>query len=324
MARPGGGAARGREAKSPGALKARGWKDVLWRTKREIGRDNLQIVAAACAYYAMLAIFPGIIALVSIYGLISDPAQVEQQVASLSGVLPASAMSLVKDYLHTASSGAGGALGWGTIIGIAGALWSASSGVAALMKALNIAYDEQETRGFFKVRGVALLLTLGFVAFVVASVFLIAVLPALLGGLGLEGVARKAIALLRWPFLALAAVVGLGLLYRYAPDRTPARWRWVSWGSVVATLLWIGASLLFSLYASNIGSFGKTYGALASVIVLLLWFFLSALAILVGAELNSEAEAQTRQDSTRGEAVPMGKRAAKKADTLGDPQPSPG
>lgn len=310
--------AHGRDAEKPSQLPAKGWKDVALRVKSEVAEDDIATVSAALAFYAMLAVFPGLVALISLYGLFADPVDVERQINSVAVLLPGEARTMLEQQLHGLVASSSGGLGLGAVFGILGALWSASSGVASLIAAINKAYDEKETRGFFKLRGLALAFTLGHVLFAIVALGLIALVPVLLGSLATS--LQPLIDLGRWPFLAFSVVLGLSLLYRYAPNRDRARWRWVTWGSGVATIVWLLASAAFSLYVSNFGNYDKTYGTLGSVIVLLLWFYVSAFAILLGAEINSELEAQTAKDSTIGPNKPLGHRGASKADELGDIQ----
>jgi membrane protein len=188
-----------------------------------------------------------------------------------------------------------------------------------LIKATNLAYDEDETRGFLKLRGTALALTLGAVVFVLLAVALVAVVPPVFDALGLGGIALVVAQIVRWALLVALVVGALAVVYRVAPDRDAPRFTWVSVGALVATLLWIIGSVAFSLYVNNFGSYNKTYGALAGVIVLMLWLYLTSYIVLLGAEINAESERQTEQDTTKGEPVPMGERGAEAADTLADP-----
>jgi membrane protein len=198
------------------------------------------------------------------------------------------------------------------------ALWSASSGTSALIEAVNVAYDETERRGFFRRRALALAMAVGLIVFGIVALFVITALPLVFERVGFGDEGRTLLMVLRWPVLALLAMVGLSVLYRFAPNRSRAQWRWLSVGAVVATIMWIAASLLLSLWVSSFGNYGATYGTLAGVIVLMLWMLFSTLSILVGAEINSELEAQTAVDSTTGPPKPMGQRGAQKADTLGE------
>ena len=308
---------RGRRAERPRDIPTPGWRDIALRTKDEISDDHVSITAAGVAFYALLAIFPAIAALISIWGLVADPAQIEQQIGSVAGMLPQEAASILRDQVHKVASNAGGALSFGLIFGLLLTLYSAAAGMKALIEGLNVAYDEQEKRGFIRYNLVALGLTLGAIVALIVALGLIAVLPALLGSLGLGSTAATLIAWLRWPLLFVFAMVALAVLYRYAPSRDEPRWRWVSWGSVIATLLWVLGSIAFSLYVRNFASYDATYGSLGAVVILLMWLWLSAFIVLLGAELNSEMEHQTAEDTTAGPPRPLGERGARMADTVG-------
>ncbi|MBE0596358.1 MAG: YihY/virulence factor BrkB family protein [Desulfuromonadales bacterium] len=307
---------RGRRARKPREIPKKGWRDILVRVSQEQKKDNLSIVAAGVAFYALLAIFPALAALISIYGLVADPAQLEQQLQSLGQVLPPNAYEVIGQQLHAIVTSSGGALGLGVIAGILLSLWSAAKGMKAMITALNITYEEKERRGFVKLNGVALLLTLGAIVFVLFSLGLIVVLPALLDRLPLPELLQGVLSFARWPLLGLLVIAALALLYRYAPSRDQPQWKWVSWGAVAATGLWLVLSALFSFYVSNFGNYNETYGSVGAVVILLLWFFLTAYMVLLGAEMNAEMEHQTRHDTTRGEPRRMGERDARMADTV--------
>lgn len=309
---------RGRDAATPSQLPRSGWRDIALRIKDEVSKDNIDVVAAGVALYALLALFPALIALISLYGWFADPTQVEQQITSFTGVLPQNVQSLLTTQMQDIASGAESTLGFGAMAGFLFTLWSASKGMKALFTALNIVYDEEEKRGFITLNALAIVLTLGALVFGIVALALIAVLPALLGQLGLEAIARVAVSLVRWPLLAAAVVVALAVLYRYGPSRDKPQWTWVSWGAVVATVLWLITSILFSVYVANFGSYNETYGSLGVVVVFLMWLYLSAYIVLIGAELNAEMEHQTTRDTTRGAEQPMGRRGAQKADTVGE------
>ncbi len=304
----------GADAERPSQIPPRGWLAVLKRTFAEMGRDHLTLLAGGVAYAWFMALFPGLIAAVLTYGLVTDPADVQRQIDNLLTGLPADAQSLLADQMSALATTSSGGLGVGLIISIALALWSTSAGIAGLLEAVNLAYDEEETRGFVKKRGLALLLTLGFLVFLAIAIGLVAVLPAVLDQLGLGVVAEVAVQIVRWGGLVVLMILALGVVYRVGPDRDSARVRWVSTGAVTATLLWVAASVVFSLYVDNFGSYGKTYGSLAGVVVLLLWLWITALMVLLGAELNAESEGQTRHDTTTGDPQPLGERGAVKAD----------
>ena len=314
-ASPDGAGVPGGQADAPGQIPAQGWKQILKRAWKEQKEDNIGLIAAGVAYYAFTALFPALIAAVTLYGLIADPEEVTAQIRSITDTLPADAASLITTQLTEIANGPSSALGVGLVVSVLAALFSASGGVGNLIKAINIAYDEEETRGFVKLRGLALLFTLGAVLFVVVALALIAVLPVVLDNIGLGGIGGVLVFVLRWAGLVAFMMVALAVLYRYAPDRDAPKFRWVGLGAAVATLLWIVASAGLSFYVNNFGSYGKTYGALAGVVVLLLWLYITAFIVLLGAEINSESEQQTAKDSTKGPEKPKGQRDATKADS---------
>jgi membrane protein len=310
----------GIEADTPAEIPSAGWRQVVRRAWRETRADGIPLMAAGVAFYAFLSLFPALIAAVTLYGLIADPAQVEKQIRILSEALPRETTTLIADQLRDITSSSDRALGLGLALSLLTALFTASGGVANLIKAINLAYDEEETRGFVRLRAIALVLTLGAVVFMVVSVGLIAVLPVVLDELGLGAVGRTAVGVLRWVGLVVFVIGALAALYRFAPDRNDPRFSWVTLGAAVATVLWILGSVGFSVYVSNFGSYGKTYGSLAGAVVLLLWLFLTAFMVLLGAEINAEAEQQTAQDSTIGPPKPLGRRDAVKADSIPSPE----
>lgn len=308
----------GREARAPREIPKRGWKDILIRTKNQIGEDNLSMVAAGVAFYGFLAIFPAIAAMVSILGLVMEPADVERLIGTASGMLPPDALKLVQDQAHEVANADNKALGWSLAISVGLALWSATAGLKALMTALNITYDEKERRGFIRYYLTAIVLTLGAILFAIVALAAVAALPPILERLPIPSFLAMAIGLVRWVLLGAALLFGLAVLYRFAPSREKPQWRWVTWGAAVATVLWLLGSVLFSLYVTNFGDYNKTYGALAAIVILLTWFYLTAFVVLLGAELNAEMEHQTRVDSTVGEPKPMGGRGAQMADSVGE------
>jgi membrane protein len=310
---------RGRDADRPSRIPASGWRDILLRVKDEQSKDNISIVAAGVAFYFLLALFPALAAMVSIWGLVADPAQLAARVEAMSGVLPPQAQGIIADQLRQLG-GAGGRLGFWAVIGILVALWSASQGTKALMTAFNIAYEEEEKRGYLRYYGTALLLTLGMIVFVPVVLAVVAAVPAVIGTLGLGAAVEWVLRLARWPLLAVLVMAALAVLYRYAPSRKEPRWEWVSWGAVFATVVWLLGSIAFSVYVSNFGSYNETYGSFGAIVILLLWFNLTAYVVLLGAELNAEMEHQTARDTTVDAPQPMGSRGARMADTVG-PKP---
>lgn len=309
---------RGRDAIRPAQIPAAGWRDILGRVKAGIRDDNVTILAAGVAFYATLALFPTVIAAVTLYGLVADPVQVEQQIGSLVGGMPQAGPIIVNQIRSAVVSSSSASLSIAAIAGLVGALYSASAGINGIIKGVNVVYCEHETRGLLKVRALALLLTLGALVTGLIAIGLVAVLPAVVGSLGLGPSGEALAKLLRWPILAVLMVGGLALIYRYAPDRQDARLEWVSWGAIIATVLWLIGSGLFSLYMSNFSNYGAAYGSISGIIVLLLWLFLTSFVLLLGAEINAEMERQTRQDTTTGAEKPLGRRGAQAADTVGE------
>jgi membrane protein len=311
--RPGG------QAGAPTQIPPTGWWQVTRRAFAESTSDNVGILAGGVAFFAFLAIPPALIAGLTLYGLVADPQTVAGQMQALAGSLPREAQPLIADQLNTLANGGNGALGIGLVISVIAALWSASTGTSNLMAAVNVAYDQQESRGFLKLRATALALTLGAIVFVLLTLFLVAVVPPLLQALQLGIVGTVLAQVLRWALLVGVVVVALAIVYRLAPDRNAPKFAWTSPGAFTATLLWVLGSIGFSLYVNNFGSYNKTYGALAGVIVFLLWLYLTSYIILLGAEINAESEKQTAVDTTVGEPLPMGQRHAVAADTLAEP-----
>jgi membrane protein len=309
----------GIDADTPAQIPAAGWRQVVRRAWRESKEDGVPLIAAGVAFWAFVALFPALIAAVTLYGLVADPDQVRKQVEQVFTALPEESAALIRDQLLEITRTSDRALGVGLVVSLLGALFTASGGVANLVKAINMAYDEEETRGFVKLRLVALLFTLGSIVFVAVAVGLIAVLPAVLDDIGLGSTAQVVVGVLRWVGLVAFVAVALAVLYRYAPDRNAPRFSWVSLGATVATVLWVLGSVAFSLYVSTFGKYSETYGTLAGVVVLLLWLFLTAFVVLLGAEINSEAEQQTARDSTVGPPEPLGERDAVKADSIPSP-----
>lgn len=310
-------AARGREATRPTDIPALGWRDVLARVKVEARQDNVALLAGGAAFYLLLGLVPGLIAVVSIYGLVADPADVGRHVDDLLRAAPPDVRDLVREQLESVTTGSRSAAGIGAVVGVALAIWSASSGMKHLMTAVNVAYDEVDRRGFVRVRLLSLLFTVCGVAVAAVAVVILGVVPSMLEDSAVGGATRVVFAVLRWPILGLVGIVGLAVLYRFAPDRDNARWTWVSVGSLAATGLWLLASLAFSLYVSWFGSYEESYGSLGGIVVAMLWLLITTAVVILGAELNAELERQTRRDTTEGPPRPLGARGAYAADTVG-------
>ncbi len=311
------GAGRGRGAESPGQIPAPGWKDILWRTYGELSKDRVMLVAAGVTFYALLALFPALTALVSIYGLIADPATVVDHIDMMSGFLPAGAIEIIGEQMQRVASQPAGSLSIGFLAGIAVTLWSANNGMKAVIDAMNVAYNQEEKRSFIKLTLVSFAFTLAALALVILVVGTIVVLPILLGYIGLAGSEGLLLRIARWPLLLIIILGAITVIYRHGPNREPPEWRWVIPGAVVAGIFWLIASLGFSWYVSNFDSYNETYGSLGAVIAFMVWMWVSATIVIMGAELNAEMERQTRYDTTTGEPLPMGTRGAQAADTVG-------
>jgi membrane protein len=315
----------GIHAEKPTDIPWRGWKQILKRAWAENKADNMPIIAGGVAFFGFLSIFPALIALISIYGLVASPETVATQVEDLSKQLPDSAAQLIGDQLKSIVDNSGSALSISLVVSILAALWSASGGMGNLITAVNLAYDEVETRNFVKLKLTSLALTLGAMVFVLVTFGLVAVVPAVLHALPLGVVGTILAQVARWVVLLGVFAGSLAVLYRIAPDRDAPKFRWVSLGAVIVTVIWALVSVGFAVYVNNFGSYDKTYGTIAGVIVLMLWLYLTCYLVLLGAEIDSEAEHQTAHDTTTGEPRPMGARDAKMADTLPEsPEPKPG
>jgi len=267
--------------------------------------------------YTLLSVFPGLTAAVSIYGLFASPDDVLKHMSVFSGVLPPGVLDIFKSQLQTLVSHGQTTLSLAVILGLVLALWSARSAMSALMTATNIAYGEREKRNFFVQVLVSLVLTAGAIVGFLIMLLLGVAIPVTLKILGTSTWAQWTLDGLQWALLWVFAVLGLAFVYRFAPAREPARWRWVTWGSAISAALWLAMSALFAVYVQAFANYGKTYGALGGVIALLMWFYLSGIIVVSGAEINAEMERQTQRDTTEGPAAPMGQRGAYAADTIG-------
>ncbi len=308
---------RGRSADHPGEIPPVGWRDILLRVKEQLGTDNISVVSAGVAFYAFMALFPALIATIMIYGLLVDPSTVEQQLASLTDILPPQARELIGEQLNTIAGHSESSLSLGAFISLALAIWSANKGMKMLFTGICIAYDEIEERGFLKLNGITLLFTVGGIFMTIICASLIVAGPVALGKMNLPFVLEITARVGRWLILLFFILGALALLYKYGPDRATPELRWVSGGAVVAAFLWLLGSWVFSFYVSNFGNYNATYGSVAAVVVIMLWFLLTSFFILLGAEINSEMEGQTRKDSTTGKDRPMGERGAYHADNVG-------
>jgi membrane protein len=307
---------RGRCARVWWRIPLLGWKDILWRTYREMGRDRLPALAGGVTFYILLATFPALAAFVSLYGLFSDAETIGRQMSHMTAFLPRDAVGLISSQMLRLAGQRHATLSTAFAVSTLLSVWSANAGMKALVDGLNITFDENEKRDYVRRSAFTYAATLAALIFfaLVASVIIAA--PVVFHSLHLQK-PRLWWAPARWLLVFLIAAAGLSLLYRYGPSRRHAKWRWVAFGGLLAALAWMIVSLGFSWYVNNIAHFGVTYGPLSAFIVYMLWVWVSAMVVLLGAELNAEIEHQTAVDTTIGPARPMGKRGAAMADTLG-------
>jgi membrane protein len=310
-------AGRGRHAAAPSQIPWRGWKDILVRTYHEIFNDRLLALAAGVGFYSLLALFPAIAAGVSVYALFADAATIANHLSIAADIVPAGTLDILTQEITRIAGRSDGRLTIGFLLGLGIALWSANAGMKAIFDALNVIYDEEEKRSLVRLNVESLFFTICAIAGAGVALALVVVFPLLLAALGLTSLDHPIIAYLRWPLLFVLLILALAVLYRYGPSRRLAKWRWLSVGSVFASLAWLAASSLFSWYLGNFANYNATYGALGAVAGLMVWMWLSIIVVLVGAELNSEIEHQTARDSTVGPEKPLGLRGAVMADTVG-------
>jgi membrane protein len=312
---------RGRRSTNPLQIPGAGWKDILWRTYARTGEDRLLAIAAGVVFFGLLAVFPAITALVSCYGLFANPSTIGDNLQTLSLMLPDGSFQIVQDQVARVLMKGNTALGATFLFGLALAIWSANAGVKAIIDALNVVNEEREKRSFVRLNLLSLTFTCAGIAALLLMVSAVVAAPLLLDHIGLAPQSKIIISLARWPLMLAILLVALALLYRFGPSRQPARWQWLSVGTLVAALLWIAGSALLSWYLSNFANYSATYGSLGAAIGLMMWMWMSAIIVLCGAELNSEIEHQTAIDSTTGRPRPLGDRGAVMADTLGEAVP---
>lgn len=320
----------GQTVTSPWAMPARGWKDVALRAWQEAGQDNISLVASGVAFCAVVATVPMLGAIVLSYGLVATPATVTTHVESLTSLMPTDAARLIGEQLANVVSGSDGKKGFGLLVALGIALYGAMKGASAMITSLNIAYDENETRGFIELNLVALAITVGAVLLAILAILAITAMASLEELFpSAPGVLLAAGRIISYAVMAGAGAAAAATLYRYAPDRRKARWQWLTPGSLFASVAWLIMTLVFGFYVANFGNYDATYGSLGAAIVLLTWLYLSAYVLLLGAEFNCELERQTVRDTTTGIERPLGTRGAYAADTVAsgpeaDPKPGPG
>lgn len=310
---------RGRHAERPTEIPVPGLRDVFWRTVNSVSDDNVTFVAAGVTFYLLLALFPALAAVVSLYGLLADPADISAHIRDMSGVLPPGAIQILSDQLQSLVQNRNTTLGFAFLGGLAIALWSAHNGTLAIFQAMNVAYDEKEKRGFIRLNLVALAFTLGTMVSAALMIGALALLPVITSHLSLTPLKESLTLLARWPFLLAMMFLALTAIYRFGPSREPAKVRWITWGATLATFAWLLMTLGFSWYLDNFANYNATYGALGGLIGFMVWMWLSVAVLIVGAEVNAELEHQTERDSTTGPPQPIGERGAFVADDIGKP-----
>jgi membrane protein len=309
---------RGRAAHRPVSIPLRGWKDILWRVVHRFFDDRIGFIAAGAAFYMLLAMFPALTAFASLYGFVADPETIMEHVSYLGGLLPGGGLDIIRDQLESLAGQDREVLSISFLTGLLVAFWSANNGVKTIFQAVNIAYRETEKRSLLWTNVIAFGFTIGAMALLGLMIVATGIVPLVLALLNLGWLSEQIIIYGRWPVIFAVVAVSITLIYRFGPSREPAKWRWINWGSMIATTVWILASVVFSFYLKNFANYNATYGSLGAVIGLMLWTWISALILIVGAEINAEMEHQTARDSTTGEPRPMGERGAVVADTLGE------
>ncbi|MFD2739143.1 YihY/virulence factor BrkB family protein [Sulfitobacter aestuarii] len=312
--------ARGRDAETPLEIPARGWKDIALRLKDEIADDHVGLIAAGVAFYGLMALFPAITAMLAIGGLMIEPNQIVEQLSTFSAVVPQEVMTIITDQATAVAGSREGGLGLTAVIGLLIAIYSASKGMTSLIEGMNVAYDEEEERGFFHKTALTLGLTLLLIFGLLVGLGATIAVPSAIALISADPLMEILGTLLVWTLLVVLTMFGLAMLYRYGPSRDSPEFKWISPGALLACLFWIIGSAGFAFYVGNFGSYNESFGTLAGVVVLLMWFWISAFIVLLGAEFNAEMEAQTRHDTTVGPDQPMGSRDAVKADRLGPRQ----
>ncbi len=308
---------RGRDAEKVSEIPLTGWRDVAGRVIEQFEEDKVVLLSAGVAFFFFLAMIPAMAAGISIYALVASPIDIINQMQQLLSGAPSEISEFFTGQLQRISSQAGGSLGWSAAVAILLAVWSASTGTARLIEAVNAAYDEKDTRGFLHRRGIAFVWTLGILILAIGGLM---VGSSVLDTLRSDDVApwvRTGGTIIFWIGVTIVMYIALSITYRYAPYRDEPKWRWVSWGSAVAVVLWAIATFGFQLYVSNFGSYDQIYGSLGAVIIFMLWLLITTVIIILGAQINSELEHQTEVDTTVGRGEPMGNRNAFVADDLG-------
>ena len=307
----------GGTALSPLQMPPGAWWAIAKRIYVMNDLNNLALLAAGVAFFAFLAFVPLIAVIVLLYGLIADPATVAGSLDLLTDVVPVEVLTIVREQLLQIVTAKTAQQGLGLVLALLFSTYGAMRAATAMMRALNIIYQEHETRGFFRTTWVAVTITLGMAGIAIVglvSISLFSYARNFLAGYIGSG-ALLLVQIMTWVVAAMLVSVTFAIFFRFAPDRRAAKWRWLTLGSVASTVLWLLITVGFGFYASNISDYNATYGSLAAIVIFLMWLFLSAYAVLIGAEINAETERQTFRDSTVGADRPIGKRGAVLADT---------
>jgi membrane protein len=308
---------RGRKAEAPVHIPWLGWKDIILRGYHNIEDNRLLALAAGVVFYALVSLFPAIAAGVSSYAMFADANTISRHLFLVADVVPASTLELLGNEIARIAEKSDGRLTVGFVLGLGIALYSANAGMKAIFDALNIIYDEREKRGIIRLNLTSLSFTICGIGAALLALVAVVVFPLISAALGLSSFDQPLIGILRWPAMFVLVIVGLAVIYRYGPSRQPAKWRWLTVGSVFAAVAWLVVSLLFSWYLGNFANYNATYGALGAVVGLMMWMWLSTIVVLIGAVLNCEIEHQTARDTTVGVPKPLGARGAVMADTVG-------
>lgn len=311
----------GRDASLPSEIPRAGWKDILWRMRHDLADDDITLLAAGVAFYALLALFPAIAAVIALWALAFDPEQMAGHIGELVRFIPPGAASIIRQQAEDVGSNTDAGLSATALLSLLIAVFIASKGIRGLIRGLNVVYGESERRGFVKRTMTVAALTFGLLVMTLVTIAFITLFPLMIRYLGLSRPWVTVIGWIRWPVLLVVMMLTTAILYRFAPYRRSPRWEWLGIGTILATLLWVSGSLGLSVYVRHFPVFNQVYGSLGAVVGLLLWFWLSAFMVLLGGKLNATVEHQTRQDTTAGKSRPMGSRGAYVADTLGDERP---
>jgi membrane protein len=294
----------GEPAGSPAEIPARGWWAVLKRIVRQFNEHRLMYEAASVIFFVLLAVFPALAALVSLYGFFADPKTMADHLTMLASVMPGGSMDILKEQMARVAANGSGRLGFGLVFGLVVSLWSANQGMKALFNVLNVAYGEEETRSYVRLTLVTLAFTLASLVFALLAIAVVVVVPAALQFAHLDGEGAPLISLLRWPVMLVVVTLFLSAIYRYGPSRSHARWQWVTWGGAFAAVAWVIVSLAFAYYVSRFGTYNRTYGSLGAVIGFMTWIWFSVMVVLLGAELNAELVRQAALDTAQATARP--------------------